>query len=177
MIQLPPPGSNTPPPPVQAVGSCGLTACENLTPGNYGCQQYFFSDATSATLWNPTDIEIVYTDPSDADTFQAYISDSRNGCVRKYTRSNGEVETYQQGVFGVCGDNNRNVNTFKPTYLAVDAADIAANSVPALYVAYTEMGQIRWHDLAAPTPDPITGSFIAKDESTPGRCVWPRLSA
>lgn len=147
---------------VPAIGACGPSACGG--PGSYGCTVDTFTDASQATLWGPTDIEIVYTDTSNYLTLQAYITDSGNGCVRKFTRNNFWLTTYEPMVFGACGA-NRNLSTVIPTYLAADATNIAANSVPALYVAFTEMNQIRWHD---PSAAMYTATFDAKDKA--GRC-------
>ncbi|WIA43983.1 hypothetical protein OEZ86_010366 [Tetradesmus obliquus] len=150
---------NSPAISVPAMGACGPSACGG--PGSYGCTDDTFTDASQATLWGPTDIEIVYTDTSNYLTLQAYITDSGNGCVRKFTRNNFWLTTYEPMVFGACGA-NRNLSTVIPTYLAADATNIAANSVPALYVAFTEMNQIRWHD---PSAAMYTATFDAKDKA------------
>lgn len=93
----------------------------------------------------PTDIEIVYTNPANLSTLQAYITDTRNGCVRRYTTDNkgSMLETYLPDVFGVCGA-ARDPLTWAPTYLAADASSNAA--FPSLYVAYTELKSIKWHN-------------------------------
>lgn len=156
---------SSPPPTNAAVGSCSsYSACEG--PGNYGCSTLLFDDAREANLWGPTDIEIVYTDTSDASTFQAYITDSRSGCVRVYNRSANKVGAYEPSVFGVCGSDSRNPATFKPTYIAADASQIGTHLVPKLFVAYTELGEVKYHDPGGTSGTSAT--LNAKDENN--RC-------
>lgn len=150
----------SPPPAVAAVGICDREALCQGRLGGYGCDESGFG-AYSGLLWGPTDIEIVYENTSDASTFQAYITDSRNGCVRRYSRSAGTVETYEPAVFNICG-RERLPSDF-PTYVAADATDISSTFVPRLYVAYTEQGSIRYHD-----PGGMSDTLAAKDANN--RC-------
>lgn len=116
-------------------------------------------------MWGPTDIEIVHADTSDSCTFVAYITDSKNGCVRRYRRCTGSVEAYLPTIFGFCGV-GRNTSVDFPTYVAADASDIGSNGgIPKLFVAYTEMNEIRFHD---PGPDGGSAPLDAKDEGA--RC-------
>jgi hypothetical protein len=155
------------PTPDVAVGSCSTISPCASTPGAYdpyGCT----GDSTDNPLapdilWGPTDVEIVYTG-SPATTFEMYITDSLNGCVRKFTKPGPEerlVRTYEPDVFGVCGDTTRNRLTTRATYLA--AAVVGGGASTALHVAYTEGGTVWWHD-----PTRIAGTsgyFEPKDSN------------
>lgn len=153
----------SPPPASVVVGDCGVPSECASVPGGYGCTTVSAANATSANIiWGPTDIEIVYSDPTDPATFQAYITDSRNGCVRKYTRpSLGAelIEVYRPEVFGVCGSNLRGSDD-TPTYLTADTRD--GLSEPSLYVAFTDRYNIKWYDISSNTSD----SLDARDEGS-----------
>jgi hypothetical protein len=97
-------------------------------------------DARGWTVWGPTDITVAYR----GDEFQAFITDSHNGCVLKISGDPWELylEPYQPAVFGVCGANR--AATFVPTTVAADAT--SGSPSPAVYVGHRESNRIYWHD-------------------------------
>jgi hypothetical protein len=150
MIDVTESPGGTPPPVYTAVGNCATSTPCNSFGCSMGSQTGF--DPTSWNVWGPTDITIVYK----GDEFQAFITDSRNGCVLRVSGPHGEpyLQPYQPSVFGVCGANRK--TSFVPVTVAADAS--SSGALPAVYVGHRVSNKIYWHD--GRDEDAMSGNYL-----------------